>query len=73
MPTTARNQYYEKLNLFLILPIFPVNWSSGYAMTAKQAASKCAVLWLDDSFLLFSCVHELFTFDPKEADNFYFF
>jgi len=43
-------------------------------MTAKQqAASKCTVLWLDDSFLLFSCVHELFTFDPKEADNFLFF
>lgn len=38
-------------------------------MTRQQATSKHTVLWLEDSFFLFSWVHELFTFDPKEADN----
>lgn len=38
-------------------------------MTRQQSTSKRTVLWIEDSFFVFSCVHELFTFDPKDADN----
>lgn len=38
--------------------------------TTQQAMSKYTVPWTEYSFLkLFSCTHELFTSEAKEADN----
>lgn len=61
--------FFKLFSPFKPFPLFRSVTLECHAMTWQQAASKCAVLLLKDPFFLLSCVHELFTFDPKEADN----